>query len=125
MGVPFWSTLWANFPLFMVFFVLLFVIRLLLDLLLPGSAAVVSASNVVKYIIKGIMVTVCAAIGLRLRMRTLFASWRYVVTECVSSVTLSTLSLAALKIYSMRADDSVLRATGSAAGLVFAVFLLL
>lgn len=97
--VPFGQTLWNNFPLFMTGLVATLALRVGLDAAAPDQGeAIEQVGKVVSMLNKGFFVTVTAAIGLRIKLKTLLQSWRFLVVGLVGSTSIASVSLAMVQL---------------------------
>eukprot|EP00445_Apocalathium_hangoei_P009799 CAMPEP_0203867936 /NCGR_PEP_ID=MMETSP0359-20131031/16817_1 /ASSEMBLY_ACC=CAM_ASM_000338 /TAXON_ID=268821 /ORGANISM="Scrippsiella Hangoei, Strain SHTV-5" /LENGTH=476 /DNA_ID=CAMNT_0050786273 /DNA_START=66 /DNA_END=1496 /DNA_ORIENTATION=+ len=108
-AVPFTTTLWANFPLFMGGFMVLFFVRVTLDLSLTsadGIAAINQTDGILKHVAKGLMNTVTAGIGLRLKVQDLAKAWKYVLVEGIAWTVMESVSFSLLVLHVKMSDES-------------------
>jgi len=110
--------IWDNSPFFMVFFLLLFVVRIVLEVTVGNGHDVVYRIQIgADYVITGIMVTVCAAICMRMRAKTMLKSWKFVIAGLGASLSLSMSSLVMLQTFmALEARNDTLAAFAGAAG---------
>jgi len=110
--------IWDNSPFFMVFFVLLFAVRVVLESTVGNVHDMVYRIQIgADYVITGIMVTVCAAIGMRMRAKTMLKSWKFVIAGLGASLSLSMSSLVMLQTFTaLEARNDALAAFAGAAG---------
>ena len=96
--------------------------RFLLDETVGDTNGVRLAAKAVSQVVKIIMVTVCAAIGLRIQLRVLTASWRPVLVEFAAWLGITLTALVMLLLSSqLRVDNGDLRYPAAAgAGLLMA-----
>lgn len=89
---------WATFPLFIIGFIALFLVRVLVDHVAKDRRGVEVAAEVIEAIVVIIMSTVCASIGIKLQLRKILVSWRYFVAEVSACCGISALTLGMLEL---------------------------